>query len=275
MAGLYSLLSEVWRLMGSRHLGLISAGVAFFGILAVFPALAALIAIWGFFADPLEVSRQLQELAEFLPAEAFDILRNQTEALVQANTSRFGWTTALSLGAALWSARAGVAALVQGINAIFGLENRGGVLHQVTALVLTVAFVGSALMALAAGIVLPVVLAFVPLGPFEAGLITLVQWAIAPAATVLGIGMAYRYGPNVPGARPRLFSPGLWLAVALWLAASQAFSVYLTNFGNYNQIYGSIGAVVALMMWLYISAYAVLIGAALNAALAARRAGTP
>lgn len=257
---------RAWQLGDQRHLGLIAAGVAFFSILAVFPALAALVAIWGFFADPHVVAANMAGLAEFLPPDAFDILDAQVQGLVGAGSGTLGWTTAISLGAALWSSRAGVAALVQGINAMFGSEQRSGIGHQAVSLALTLALVLAALVALAAGIVMPVVLAFVPMGPFEAAVLGITRWAIAPLATILGIGLVYRYGPNVTGRRPPLLSLGLLVAVALWLLASAGFSWYLTNFANYNKVYGSIGAVIALLMWLYLSAWAVLMGAAVNAA---------
>ncbi len=261
---------HAWQLADQRHLGLIAAGVAFFSVLAIFPAIAALVAVWGLFADPHVVSANMADLAEFLPPQAFEILNAQVEGLVGAGAGRLGWTTAISLGAALWSARAGMAALVQGINAIFGRENRGGLHHQALSLALTLAMMGAAVIALAAGVILPIVLAFVPLGKFETDLIGLARWSIAPLATIISVGLVYRYGPNLPGPRPSLLSIGLLVAVLLWLAASAGFSIYLSNFANYNKVYGSIGAVIALLMWFYLSAWAVLMGAAVNAALEAK-----
>jgi len=271
--GAWDFLSDLLDLTGDRHIGLIAAGVAFFLMLALFPAAAAVVAVWGFFADPAIVSEHLSAAADFLPHEAYAIVENQIGALISANVSQFGWATAISIGAALWSTRTGVGALVQGVNATFGAENRTGIGHQVVALLLTLALIGMAIVAMAATIVLPLVLAFAPLGPLGETLVTLVRWSIAPVVTVFGIGLFYRYGPNQRGARrPRWFTPGLLVAVVLWLAGSEAFSVYLANFGNYNRIYGSIGALVALLMWFYLSAYAILLGAAVNAVIEDRRA---
>ncbi|MFN3937970.1 MAG: YihY/virulence factor BrkB family protein [Gemmobacter sp.] len=262
--------ARVWRIADRRHIGLISAGVAFFAMLGLFPALAAVVAIWSFAADPKVVADYLDAASDFLPGEAFEIIEQQVSALVTADPSRIGWTTAISLGAALWSARTGMAALVQGINAVFGAENRSGLRHQAMSISLTLAMVAAALIAMAAGVGVPLVLAFLPTGSWEAQLVTVARWSIAPLITLLGIGVVYRYGPNLPGRRPPLFSAGLVVAVLLWLAASEAFSFYVTSFGAYNKIYGSIGALVALLMWFYLSAYAVLLGAAVNAALAGR-----
>jgi membrane protein len=236
-------------------------------MLAAFPALAAVVAIWGFFADPAVVTDFAALSRRYLPAEAFDIVAAQLETLVSADASRFGWTAALTLGVALWSARTGVAAIMQGLNAVFGLSNRGGLRQQLVAMLLTLCLIAAALTALATGIVAPIVVALVPLGPFEAWSLTVLRWSVAPLTTVLAIGVFYRYGPNFPADRPPLLSPGLGVAAALWLMGSEAFALYLGNFGSYNQIYGSIGAVVALLVWFYLSAYAVLLGAAVNAAL--------
>lgn len=266
---------DAWNLSGDRHLGLIAAGIAFFAIFAVFPAIAALVAIWALFSDPLEVAMYMQELDEFLPAEAFNILNDQVMGVATAATNTLGWTTFLSLGVALWSARAGISALVQGMNAAFGLPNRGGLGHQVVALILTMMLLATALTAVAAEIVVPLVIAFAPLGAFEPLLQQLSRLPIAPAATVIGIGIIYRYGPNMAWPKPPIFSIGQLVAVVLWLAASKGFTLYLTNFANYNKVYGSIGAVIALLMWLYLSAYSVLMGAAVNAALSERRQPPP
>lgn len=266
------LIRRVWHdlmalnaLSSSRHLGLIAAGVAFFAVLSIFPAVAALVAIWGLFADPHVVAENMAGLADFLPPDAFALVNDQVMGLVQAEPGNLGWTTAVSLGVALWAARAGMAALVQGINAVFGQETRDGIRHQLVALALTLAFVGAAIAALLAGIVIPLIMAFAPLGSFEPGLVRVLRWSVAPMATVLGIGLVYRYGPSASGPRPPLMSVGLLVAVALWLAVSEGFAFYLSNFASYNKVYGSIGAVAALLMWMYLSAWAILTGAAVNA----------
>ena len=244
--------------------------MAFFGVLALFPAMAALVTLWGMVADPQIVATNMAELAQFLPADAFALLNDQVLGLVQADPGRLGWTTAISVAAALWSARAGMAALVQGINAIFGQETRNGLHHQAVALGLTLAMIGAALAALAAGIIVPLALALLPLGPFETVGIKVLRWSLAPLVTILGIGLVYRLGPAPGGTRPRLLSPGLAVAVLLWLGVSEGFSLYLANFGSYNKVYGSIGAVAALLMWAWLSAWAILMGAAVNAVAANR-----
>lgn len=258
----------VWRLSGERPLGLIAAGVGFFAMFAIFPAVAALVALWGFWADPALIDQQMEDLTRLLPPDAFALLNGQVEALIAANVSTVGWTTAISTGAALWSARAGVGALIEGINAVHGTRNRGGVLHAIASLLMTLVLVGVVIVALAAVIVLPVVLAFFPLGGFAGFALNLAKWALVLLVVGFGIGLIYRYGPNIEGQRPPFLSPGLVFSVLLWAGMSLLFSRYFGNFGSYNRIYGSIGAVIALLMWFYLSAYVVMLGAALNAVLA-------
>ncbi len=255
---------------GESHLGLVAAGVAFFSMLSVFPALAALVALWGMVADPALVAEELERGRDYLPPEAFAIVAAQIEAVTGGPSGRLGWAGALTLAAALWSARAGVAALMQGLCAVHGTPQRSGIAHQVAALAMTLALVAAALAVLAAGIVVPLALAFAPLGPAQAWAVAAARWTVLPLITLTAMALLFRYGPNLPGRRVRFLSPGLWLAFALWVAASEAFALYLANFPTANAVYGSIGAVAALMIWVYLGAYAVLMGGALNAVLAGK-----
>ena len=248
---------------GERNIGLIAAGIAFFALLAVFPGMAALVAFWGFMSDPAMVETQLALVSEFIPEEAFALLNTQADLVVSAHDSTLGLTTLISVGVTLWSARLGVGALILGLNAVHGVPNRGGVGHTLLALALTLALIGVAMLALATVVVLPVLLHFLPLGGLTLWALRLANWAVVLAVVLGGVAIVYRYGPN-KRPRTRWASVGLWLTVGLWTAASLGFARYMADFGNYGAIYGSLGAVIALLMWFYISAYAVLIGAALN-----------
>lgn len=249
------------------NLGMTAAGVAFFSFLSIFPAISSVIALWSFWADPAIIRQEMEIAADFLPADAFSLLNTQLEALLAANSSELGWATLLSLGLALWSARAGVAGLISGLNAVHHHPERGNVHHLVLALVMTLVLVAIALAALLAAVVVPVVLRFLPLGAMTALVLDVANTLLSLALLVLGLALTYRFGPNRPDNhdRPKLFTCGLLVALVLWFAVSRGFVFYLANFNNYNQVYGSIGAVVILLMWLYLSAYAVLIGAAVDA----------
>lgn len=248
------------------NLSMISASVAFFGFLAIFPAVASIIAIWGFAADPGIIRQQIDLLRDFLPPDAFTLLNIQIEALLSVKTRQLGWASLLSTGLALWSARAGVAALVHGINAVHQLPDRSGIRHQVRSLLLTFTLVGIALAAILASVVAPVIIGFLPLGWGSALALEAANIGLGLLLVISGLALVYRFGPNRPsGARRVLFTRGVLVALMLWALVSRGFVLYLANFGSYNEVYGSIGAVVALLMWLYLSAYAVLIGAAVDA----------
>ena len=260
--------SHVWSEIGDKNMSLTAAGVAFFGLLGIFPGLAALIAILGLVADPVVVDSQLEMMRGLIPEDAFVLLDAQIAALISASPDTLGWASTISILAALWSARAAVAALIQGLNTLHGQPDRHGVIHALYALMLTAALICVVLVALSAVVISPIVLALVPLGPWAGLGAEVLRWLVALIVIVVALGMVYRYGPNkAHTGRVAWFSPGAIMVILLWSAASIAFSTYLANFGNYNEVYGSLGAVIALLMWFYISAFLILLGAALNVGL--------
>ena len=198
------------------------------------------------------------------------LLDNQLNSLVSAQTETLGWTTVISTGLSLWWARAGVASLIRGLNAVYREQHRGTVMRYVASIMVTVFLVIVALVMLIAIVVMPIVMAYLPLGSFTATVIEVLRWAIALVAILLAFGVVYRYGPNRRAAKVPWVSPGALVAIVIWAAGSYAFSLYLANFGRYNEVYGSLGAVVALLMWLYLSAFVTLMGAAINAELELR-----
>jgi len=250
-----------------RNAGLISAGVAFYGLFAIFPGIAAIIAIFGLVSDPVVVDEQLTLLEDFVPPDAFALFEAQVERLLAAGGGTLGWATLFSVGLAMWSARAGVAALIRGLNTIFGRPNRGGLWHTIVALALTGGLVGMAIVALLMVVVAPVVFQLLPFIDSLRWPLEVLRWLVALGVLIMGLGMLYRYGPNRDGARLPWVTPGGLLVVVLWFAMSAGFSIYVSNFSTYNEVYGSIGAVIALLMWFYLSAYLILLGAALNKAI--------
>jgi membrane protein len=263
----------VWYRAMESEIGLIAAGIGFFGFLAIFPALAAVITIWGFAADPSVVQTQLDLAENYLPKEAFNLLNAQVRRILATNSSSLGLTTILSTLFALWSARAGVGALVSGLNAIHGLPSRSGLRHVLRAFMLTMVLIGLVLSGMILAIIVPLILSFLPLGKAATLALQFANFLLGMALVMLSIGLAYRLGPNRQTGRKRtgLFTIGQFIAMGLWIVVSRGLVFYLGNFGNYNQIYGSIGAVVALLLWFYLSAYVVLLGAAVNAELEAKR----
>lgn len=262
---LWQLLLATWTLAGRKHVSLIAAGVAFFGMFAVFPGMAAIIAIFGLVADPAAVTGQLELMEGIIPPDAYDLFSGQIQSLLAAQSRTLGWATMLSILLALWSSRAGVGALMGGLNAIAGRPPRNGLWQAVVAFGLTICLVLLAIIAMLAIVIAPVVLAFVPLAGSTVWLLEGLRWLIALAVLLLALGLLYRFGPARAGQRGRWFTVGAVVVVVLWIIASAGLSFYLTNFGSYNEVYGSIGAVIGLMLWLYVSAYLILLGAALNA----------
>ena len=264
------------RRIDRANLSLVAAGGAFFAMLSLFPGLAAVIALLGFLANPGVVDEQLVMLKDFMPSDAYSLISVQVQRLIWTNSSTLGWATLLSTVAALWSARRGTDAVIWALNKVFDAPTRGGVRSAVVAFLITLALIIVAVVAILTMLVLPMVLEFLPLGPYTGLALQVGRWSVTLVVVVSGIWVLYRFAPNGPGRRVKWLSPGAVLAVLVWSAGSWAFSYYLANFGNYNQIYGSIGAVIALLMFLYITIFVVLLGATLNAELsvAAREAAS-
>ncbi|MFD1880541.1 YihY/virulence factor BrkB family protein [Paracoccus pacificus] len=272
------LLRDIWEFiqalferMDKIHLSLIAAGVAFYAMFAVFPGLAAIIALWSLVYDPATIQTYVNVADEFIPADAAELLQAQVDALTSGGRTTLGWTTALSFLIATIAARAGVEALVRGLNAIYAVRSHSTIFGFVLAYLLTLAIVGIALLGLATIVIVPLALNFLTLGPLRGWLVAGLPWVAMFLIVMVGIGVLYRYGPNVKTPRTALLTWGSLVAALVWAAASVAFSAYLGSFNSYNRIYGSIGAVVALLMWFYLAGFSVLLGALVNVELARRR----
>lgn len=261
----FSFLMSLKRRTDEANLSLVAAGGAFFAMLSLFPGLAAVIALLGFLVAPEIVDDQLHLLEDFMPDDAFALMQDQIKRLVSTSTSTLGWATGISTLAALWSARRGTDAVIRAVNAVYYAPMRGGVRAMAVAFLITLALTFVVVVAILTMLVLPVMLAFLPLGPYSGFALQVARWVLAIAVVLSGIWVLYRFAPNTKGARVRWLNAGAVLAVLVWGSASWAFSYFLTNFGNYNQIYGSIGAVIALLMFLYITIFVVLLGASVNA----------
>lgn len=253
------------------HFGLVAAGVAFYAMFAVFPGLAAVVAIWGMVADPQVIAGYLTVAERFLPVDAAALVHEQVMGLLSAPAAALGWTTFVSLAIALYSARAGVSALIQGLDVVHRARPRGWIWGYAVDFLLTVALIGALLVALATVVIVPLLLNYVAFGTFEAWLTGVLPWGAMFLLVLTFLSILYRFGPNVPGGcRSGWITVGVIFAALAWAGVSIGFSAYLANFNSYNRIYGSIGAVIILMMWLYLSVWAILVGGAINAELDAR-----
>ncbi|OOY19983.1 hypothetical protein BMI86_10955 [Thioclava sp. DLFJ5-1] len=253
------------------NITLVSAGVAFYSMLAIFPGISATIALWSAFADPTVIRTYLNVADDFIPPEAYALINDQIQNWLIGPRATIGLGVVISAAVTLFSARAGVAALVLSLNVIHGTRPRATIWSFIMGYLMTIALVGVMLAAMATVVVVPVVINFLPFHEYSKILLSGLPWAAMLLLMLTALGILYRYGPNTEGKRDPILTLGAVLATALWGLSSIGLTFYLSNFGNYNKIYGSIGAVIALLVWLYLSAFSVLMGAALNAELAAFR----
>ncbi|MDN5864532.1 MAG: YihY/virulence factor BrkB family protein [Gammaproteobacteria bacterium] len=264
---------QVFARIGEHNLPLIAAGVAFYGMLAVFPALTALISVYRLVADPADVQRLLN--MGMLPPGVAGLLQTQSHALASANSGNglLGLGVIIGFLLTLWSARQGATAIITALNiAHGGLEPRGLTRRIGLSLAVTTASILFAVIALIAVVVLPALLTRIDLGSMWGVGITVVRWAVLVLLVGAGLAVLYRFVPNRHCRAWRWVACGAALATVAWLIGSALFSLYVSHFASYNRMYGAIGTVVVLLLWLFISALVVLLGAEFNAAIESRAA---
>lgn len=265
-AGWRSAGKRVFDGIGRRNLTLVSAGVAFYGMLAIFPALTALVAVYGLVADPADVQHLLN--TGVLPPGVADLLHTQTRTLGGPDSSLLGIGVIVGFLLTFWSARQGATAILQALNIAYGrLEARSFLRRMGVTLALTTASILFAVIALIAVVVIPALMGRPDLGPEWRIGITVIRWVVLVLLIGCGLAALYRYVPNRNQPGWRWVACGAASATVLWLAGSALFSVYVGQFASYNRTYGTVGTVVVLLLWLFISALIVLLGAELNAAV--------
>jgi membrane protein len=245
---------------------LAAGGVTFYFLLAIFPALAAFVSLFGLLADPAVIGGQVAALQGILPASALEILSDELTDLAARDTGALSFGLVLSLGFALWTANNGVKAVFEALNIVYNeQEKRTFVQLQLRSFAFT--FSGLFLAAALVGAValVPAVLAFVDLGPFADRVVRVVRWLVLLPVIGLVISLFYRYGPSREPAKWRWVSWGSAIATVVWLMASIGYSIYLQSFADYQATYGSLGALVGFLLWVWLSVLIVIVGAELNA----------
>jgi membrane protein len=247
---------------------MLAAGVAFFSLLALVPMLVALVSIYGLVADPSEIEANIDDALAAAPVEVRDLVSSQLGAIVESSHSGLRLGAIVGILIALWSASSGVRHLIDAVNQAYDQhETRGIVRLRGMAVVMTIGGILLLVAAVAGLVVLPAVLDHHGVaGVARVGLLVL-RWPLFAALALAALAVIYRYAPDRDLGRWQLLSPGAVAATVVWVIASLAFSVYTANFGRYNETYGSLGAVVIVMLWLFITAYVVIAGAELNAEL--------
>ena len=242
--------------------------MVFYGLLAIFPALAALVSLYGLFTDPKTISDHMMMLSSIVPGGGIDILKDQMTRVSENGSSKLSFGLLFGLVVSLWSANQGIKALFDVLNITYDeQEKRGYIRLTLITLGFTLASLIFILLAIAAVVVLPAVLQFVYLGSETDTLIRFLRWPVMLMVVTLFLSVIYRYGPSRTQARWRWVTWGGACAAVGWVIVSLGFSYYVSEFGTYNKTYGSLGAVVGFMTWIWISVMVVLAGAELNAEL--------
>jgi membrane protein len=256
---------------------IIAAGVTFYSLLAIFPGVAAIVSLYGLFADASTIQQQIVGLNGLVPGGAVDIIGEEVKRIAGQGHAALGTGFFIGLATSLWSANAGMKSMFDALNVVYEApERRGFIRLTIGSLVFTFGAIAFLLIALAALVVVPIVLQYVGLGDVTAWIVWLARWPALLVAIVSALALLYRFGPSRENAKWRWITPGSLFAAFTWLAASMLFSWYVANFGSYNKTYGSLGATVGFMTWIWISAVIVLFGAEINAQIEASesKAGT-
>ncbi|HLH49341.1 MAG TPA: YihY/virulence factor BrkB family protein, partial [Roseiarcus sp.] len=245
---------------------LVAAGIAFYAMTAIFPAIAAFVSIYGLFANPSAVENQIAGLSSLLPAASLKLLTDALQSFVSKSNSTLSVALLVSVAVALWSAKAGMTALMSGLNiANETIEKRSILVQQATGLALTLGGIVFAGVALAAIALLPVIIDIMPLSAAVKAALGLGRWPLLAILVCFALAVLYRFGPYRERAKWRWITLGSAIATILWLIGSGLFSVYVSRFGSYDKTYGSLAAPVVLLLWFWLSALVVLLGAEIDA----------
>ncbi len=256
---------RLWNGISNDNLNFIAAGIAFYFLLASFPALAAAISLYGLFSDPQIISDQIDMLDRILPADVISIFKSQVTGLLESSDHSLGLGFALSILIAIYSATRGVAALIKGLNIVYKeKEQRNYFVRIMTGYALT--FILLAYMLIALGLIagMPALFALSSITEAHAQTLLLFRWPLLFFTALIGLETVYLFGPSHSKPRWHWISWGSVLATTLWLIMSNFFSMFVMHFGNYNETYGSISAIVILLLWFWLSALTILLGAEIN-----------
>ncbi|WP_050980034.1 YihY/virulence factor BrkB family protein [Sinorhizobium sojae] len=268
-----------WRLVAQirdDRVTLVAAGVTFYLILSLFPGLATLVSIYGLVSDPATIANQISFLSAVLPSESLEIVTDQLNTLASQTASSLSIGFLVGLLIALWSARNGMSALFEAMNIAYDEKEERGIV-RLTLLSLGFTLGGLLIIAvlIAAIAVLPAFFALFPGEPWLENVAKLVRWPVLLLVLGAGIMVLYRYGPSRDPGKLKWLTWGVGFSLVSWLAASVLFSYYIDNFANYNATYGTLGAAIGFMLWIWLSTLIVIVGAELNAVLERKTARDP
>lgn len=264
----WAVLRRVADQVAKDNLAIVASGVAFYAFLAVFPALAAGVSIYGLMSDPAEVMQQMEALSGILPFEALQVFGEQLARVSAQQQSTLGLGVIVGILVAIYSANKGMKALLRALSIVHEeREERGFLWLSALGLLLTLGGVVVGLVAMAGIVGVPLVIEQLHLPPDLGLLARALRWPMLAVVIVLGLGVLYRFGPDRDEPRWRWVSPGALVACALWLGASALFSWFVSNYAHYNETYGTAATFVVVLLWLQLTSFVILLGAELNAEL--------
>ncbi|WP_298253914.1 YihY/virulence factor BrkB family protein [Bradyrhizobium sp.] len=242
-----------------------AAGVVFYGLLAIFPAITALVSIYGMLADPSTISGNLQSLAVMLPGDSFSIVQDEVARVLAKPNSALSLAFVFGFLLAIWSANAGVKAVLDALNVAYEVEEERGLIRlNLVSLAFTLAGLAAILVMVGAIVGVPLALKDLGLEQGTQAFVQIARWPVLGVALLVALLVLYGYGPSRPRPKARWLVSGAVLAIMLWLIGSALLSWYLSDFANYSATYGSLGAAIGLMTWMWLSAIIILVGAELN-----------
>ncbi len=266
--GFYGIARAVFDRFGNDNISLVAAGVAFYVMLSIFPALAALVSLYALVGNPDDVANRIQDYSYLLPPAALKLIIDGLHNFAKTAGSTLSWALGTSLLLALWSARNGISSVMTGLNIAYEeVETRSFVVQTLMALGLTLGAILFAAVAVFAVAIIPIILNILPFGSDFATLLNYARWPVLAIFVAMGFAVIYRYGPSRENASWRWITWGSGIATVLWLVGSVVFSIYVSKFGSYDATYGALGAVVVLLLWLWVSAIVLLVGAEIDGEL--------
>jgi membrane protein len=243
----------------------LAGAVAFYSLLALFPAIAAGVSVYALFANAATINNHLSIVADVMPPGSMELLTSEISRIAAKSDGKLTFGFLFGLAIVLWSANAGMKSIFDALNVIYDEEEKRGIIGlNIESLLFTICAIAGAGFALAVVVVFPLLLAAFGLTTLDAPIIAFLRWPLMFILLIIGLAVLYRFGPSRRKAKWRWLTVGSGFASLAWLAVSALFSWYLGNFANYNATYGALGAVIGLMMWMWLSAVVVLIGAELN-----------
>lgn len=264
-SGWKTILIEVKNEITADNVGIVSAGVAFYGFLAIFPAIMALMSIYGLATDPQQIEQQLSQLAVMMPDQAFSLLKQRVEIFLSTPGTTLGWGTAIGILFSIWSSNKGTKSLFEGIDIAYDTIERRGLIRQIAmASIFTICGTILILLSLAFIVLFPAFMHKLGLPEDTEKIIAILRWIVLAVIVTLFLCVIYQFAPTRKRPHIKWVLTGAIFSTVVWLLASWGFSFYVSNYGNYGEVYGSISAVVVLMLWLYITCFIILLGAEIN-----------